>query len=88
MSKLNVIQAQTTPSTSSVIKGVMKSLFSSGQNNLSSDAKKSLVHQNSLIQKAAVDPIFLEAINVFMVDHLTLAQARNIIALNQSKVSS
>lgn len=87
MDKLNIIQAQTTPSTTSVVKGLVKSFFSSGQNNLQSDAQKSLVHQNGLLAKAQVDPDFLEAINIFMVDHLTATQANSIIDLNRNKVS-
>ena len=87
MDKLNVIQAQTTPNTTSVIKGIVKSVFSSGQNNLKIDAKKSLPHQNRLLEKAKIDPDFLEAINIFMVDHLTAAQAQSVIELNRSKVS-
>lgn len=87
MQKLNVIQAQTTPNATSIAKKVVRFLFTPKENSLQADAKRSLSHQNGLLEKAKVDPDFLEAINIFMVDYLTAAQANSIIELNRDKVS-
>ncbi|MGN6670141.1 MAG: hypothetical protein ACTHJ4_01200 [Candidatus Nucleicultricaceae bacterium] len=86
---INVIQAQTTPDTGGTIKSVIKSVFTFGiKGGLKQDAKKGLQHQNALLDKAAANPALLEAINVFMVDHLTKEQAQKIIALNTLKTST
>lgn len=83
---INVIQAQTTPDTGGTIKSVIKSIFTFGKKGgLAQDAKKGLQHQNALLDRAATSPALLEAINVFMVDHLTEEQAQKIIALNTLK---
>lgn len=86
---INVIQAQTTPSTASGVKSVLKSVFTFGRKGgLEHDAKKSLTHQKTLLDRAAANQTFLNAVNVFMVDHLTATQAQQIISLNALKTSA
>lgn len=86
---INVIQAQTTPSTLSGVKSVLKSIFTFGKKGgLKEDAKKSIKHQNTLLERASTNATFLDAINVFMVDHVNAVQAQQIIALNTLKVSA
>lgn len=84
-----VIQAQTTPSTASATKSILKSVVTLGfKGGLKDDAKKSLKHQDKLLDRAASNPLFLNAINVFMVDHVNATQAQKIIDLNALKVSA
>lgn len=84
--KINVIQAQTTPDTKAGIKSVLKSVFTLGhKGGLEQDAKKSLGYQKAILKKATEAPDLMNSVNVFMVDHLSSNQAKNIIALNQHK---
>lgn len=89
LNMIYVIQAQTTPSTASATKSILKSVVTLGfKGGLKDDAKKSLKHQDKLLDRAASNPVFLNAINVFMVDHVNATQAQKIIDLNALKVSA
>lgn len=87
-SKINVIQAQTTPDVKSFIKGIVKAFIPfTSKSSLKKDAQKSGAAQADLLQSASNDKLLLDAINVFMVDYLNAEKSRNIIALNKEKIS-
>lgn len=88
LSKINVIQAQTTPNVKSFVKGIIKSFIPfTSESSLKKDAAKSAAAQKALLAQTADNNELLKAINVFMVDYLNSTKSQQIIDLNKKKLS-